>query len=387
MSARGHGPKQAITAPPPALAGDAELLDARTRLLSLINANWTTQAISVATQLRLPELLHGAPQTADALAHATGCHAPSLARLLRALTSIDVVGETADGRFTLTPTGELLRADMSGSLAAWAEFCGTRSWATWGCLLDSIRTGNSRRKRLRGDDGFRHLDDDAHGALLFHRAMVDLTRPVAAALARTIDWSGVAVLVDVGGGHGELLAAVLRDRPAMRGILLELAHATAAAGTHLAAAGVLDRCTLVTGSFFDAVPDAADAYLLKSVLHDWDDDRVVAILHNCRRVMAPHARLLIVERIAPEQLADSPHDQGVARSDLNMLVGTGGRERTDKQYRELLAMAQLRVTRLLPVTEPYQVIESVPEIKGFDVRHASFEHVTANKGDGGWSSS
>lgn len=353
-----------MTACTPPRIGAAEHIDARTRLLALINANWTTQAISVATQLRLPELLDGAPQTADALALATGCHPPSLARLLRALTSIDVVRETADSGFALSPTGALLCAGAAGSLAAWAEFCGTRSWATWGRLLESVRTGNSHRRQTRGADGFDHLDDDAHAALLFNRAMVDLTRPVAAAVAHSVDWTGVEWLVDVGGGYGELLAAILCGRPAMRGVLFELAHATAAAGEHLAAAEVQDRCTLVTGSFFEAVPGPADAYLLKSVLHDWDDERAVAILRNCRRAMAPHARLLIVERIAPEHMADTPRDQGIARSDLNMLVGTGGRERTETQYRQLLSLAQLRVTRVLQVAGAYCVIEAVPEPAG-----------------------
>ena len=335
-------------------------VDARARLLSLINANWTTQAVSVATQLRLPELLRDGPRTADALAQATHCHGPSLTRLLRALTSIDVLTEAANGRFELTAVGAFLCADVPGSLAAWAEFCGTRSWATWGRLVDSVRTGDSVRKQATGVDGFHHLKDDAHGALLFNRAMVDLTQPVALAVARNVDFSGMCLIVDVGGGYGELMAAILSEHPSMRGILFDLAHATAAAGSRLAAAGVEDRCTLVTGSFFDAVPDGADAYLLKSVLHDWDDDQAVNILRNCRCVMAPNAKLFVIERIAPQNFCDSPHDQGIARSDLNMLVGTGGRERTETQYRELLDAAKLRITRFLALGGPYCAIESAP---------------------------
>ena len=146
----------------------------------------------------------------------------------------------------------------------------------------------------------------------------------------------------------------------MRGILFDLGHATAAAGSRLAAAGVEDRCTLVTGSFFDTIPDGADAYLLKSVLHDWDDDQSLKILRNCRRVMAPNAKLFVIERIAPQHFCDSPDDQGIARSDLNMLVGTGGRERTETQYRELLDAARLRITQLMPLGGPYCVIESAP---------------------------
>lgn len=334
--------------------------DGRARLLSLINANWTTQAVSVATELRLPELLHDGPRSAESLAQATRCHEPSLTRLLRALTSIDVLSESADGRFELTSMGALLGASVPDSLAAWAEFCGTRSWATWGRLIESVRTGESIRKQASGVDGFHHLEDDAQGALLFNRAMVDLTRPVASAFARTVDWTGIDLVVDVGGGYGELIAAILCEHPSMSGILFDLAHATAAGGGCLGAAGVENRCTLVTGSFFEAIPAGADAYLLKSVLHDWDDDRAVEILRNCRRVMAPSAKLFIIERIAPEHFLDSPRDQGIARSDLNMLVGTGGRERTQTQYLELLDATQLRMTQLLALAGPYGVIESVP---------------------------
>ena len=349
-----------MTPPESSSATAAQNVDVRARLLSLINANWTTQAVSVATQLRLPELLRDGPQTAHALAQATHCHGPSLIRLLRALTSIDVLTEAADGLFELTSVGALLRADVPGSLAAWAEFCGTRSWATWGRLVESVRTGDSIRKQASGVDGFHHLEDDVQGALLFNRAMVDLTQPVALAIARSVDWSGMSLIVDVGGGYGELIASILSEHPSMRGILFDLAHATAAAGSRLVAAGVEGRCTLVTGSFFDAVPGEADAYLLKSVLHDWDDDHAVEILRNCRRAMAPHARLFVIERIAPEHFCDSPHDQGIARSDLNMLVGTGGCERTETQYRELLDAAKLRITHLLALGDPYRVIESAP---------------------------
>lgn len=339
------------------IPGDAR---ARARLLSLINSNWTTQAVSVATRLRLPELLREGPRTAQALAQATHCDRPALTRLLRALTSIDVLTETAGGMFDLTPLGELLCADVPGSLAAWAEFCGTRSWAAWGCLEQSIRSGDSLRKQAGGADGFHHLENDVQAALLFNRAMVELTQPVAAAIARTLDWSGMRLIVDVGGGYGELVAAILSRHPTLRGVLFDLAHATAAAGSRLAAAGLEGRCSLVTGSFFGVIPGAADAYLLKSILHDWDDERAVEILLNCRRAMAPHARLFVIERIAPEHFRDTPHDRDIARSDLNMLIGTGGHERTEKQYHELLEAAELRITRMLPSADPYAVVEAIP---------------------------
>jgi hypothetical protein len=333
-------------------------VDARARLLSLINAHWTTQAVSVATQLRLPELLRDGPQTADVLAQAARCHRPSLLRLLRALTSIDLLSEATDGRFALTSPGTLLRPDVPGSLAAWAVLCGTRSWATWGRLAESVRDGESVRKHTSGIDGFGHLESDPEGALLFNRAMVELTQPVALAVAQTIDFSGMSLIVDVGGGYGELIAAILAKSPSLRGILFDLGHATNAAGERLAAAGLEGRCTIVTGSFFEAIPGEADAYLLKSVLHDWDDDAAVEILRNCRCAMAPHAKLLVIERIGPEHFSGSLRDQDTARSDLNMLVATGGRERTERQYRAMLDAAELRMTRLLALSGPFSVLEA-----------------------------
>lgn len=332
--------------------------DARAVLLSLINASWTTQAISVATRLRLPELLLDGPHGAGELARMTQCDEPSIARLLRALTTIDVLRESTDGLFELAATGHLLRRDVNDSLAAWAEFCGTQSWATWGRLEQSVRSGESVRKQTTGADGFHHLEDDVQGALLFNRAMVDLTQPVARAAARVIDFSGMHLVVDIGGGHGELIAEILRQHPSLRGILFDLAHATAAGGARLGGAGVEERCALVTGSFFDSVPGEADAYLLKSVLHDWSDERAIDILRSCRRAMPEHAKLFVIERIAPERFGHSGQDQSIARSDLNMLVGTGGRERTQSEYRDLLAAAGLQATRLLQLNGAYCAIES-----------------------------
>jgi orsellinic acid C2-O-methyltransferase len=333
-------------------------VDTRGRLLALINAHWTTQTVSVAAQLRLPELLRDGPQTADVLAQATRSHRPSLLRLLRALTSIDVLSEPTDGSFALTSAGTLLRSDVPDSLASWAVLCGTHSWATWGRLADSVRDGESVRKHTSGVDGFNHLENDPEGALLFNRAMVELTRPLAISVAQTIDFSGMSLIVDVGGGYGELITAILASSPSLRGILFDLPHATNAAADRLAAAGVEKRCTIVSGSFFENIPGEADAYLLKSVLHDWNDDAALDILRNCRRAMAPHAKLLVIERIAPEHFSGSLDDQDIARSDLNMLVATGGRERTERQYRSMLDAAELRMTRLLALSGPFSVLEA-----------------------------
>lgn len=350
-----------MTAADTPLCADSKNADARTRLLALINANWTTQALSVATQLRLAEFLGNGPLTVQDLAQSTSCHTPSLWRLLRALTTLGVTSQEEDGRFALTDLGVLLQSDVPGSLGAWAQFCGTSSWKTWSQLADCVRSGESVRKRARGADGFGHLQDDRDAALLFNRAMVSLTASVAAAVVQIVDFAGAKSVVDVGGGFGELVAAVLSAHPAMHGVLFDLAHATESAVHRLAEVGVADRCEVVTGSFFDNVPSGGDVYLLKSILHDWDDEHCAVILGNCRRAMGPRARLQVIERMMPEHLAVSPHDQGIARSDLNMLIGTGGCERTQEQFRSMLHAAGLRAAGLVALSDGYSAYEAVPE--------------------------
>lgn len=227
-------------------------------------------------------------------------------------------------------------------------------------MAECVRSGESVRKRTRGIDGFDHLQEDRDAALLFNRAMVSLTTSVASALMQAMDFCGSERVVDVGGGLGGLVAGILRAHPKMRGVLFDLSHATQTAGALLAQCDVAERCEVVTGSFFDSVPSGADVYLLKSILHDWDDVQCAVILANCRHAMGPRSRLLVIERMMPEQMAVSLRDQGIARSDLNMLIGTGGRERTQEQFRAMLQATGLRATRLIALSEGYAAYESVP---------------------------
>ncbi|MDW3684454.1 methyltransferase [Cupriavidus sp. CV2] len=330
----------------------------RPQLLAMINANWMTQAIAVAADLWIPDLLASGPLSVDLLADGCRCHVPSIRRLLRALATLEVCSELEDGRFALGPLGELLREDAPDSLRAWALFR-AKQWPAWGQLGASVRSGESYRKRTLGRDDFSYLDDDALAAALFHRAMVDLTRGVSADLMRAFAFGATERIVDVGGGHGELIATVLAAHPAMHGTLYDLAHAVAAAGSRLAEAGVADRCELACGSFFDSVPEGSDIYLLKSVLHDWDDQHSALILDNCRRAMSPQARLLVIERIAPERLSPSARDQALAAADLNMLVSLGGRERIEAEYVALLEAAGLSVARIVATAGAFSVIEAV----------------------------
>ena len=335
-------------------AGDRE------RLFGLINAGWTTQVIATAVKLGLIDAMASGPASVQALAEAVQAHAPSVDRLLRATASLELCMQNAAGDFSLTPTGSLLRADRADSLCAWAELGGGRIWAQWGRLGESVRTGQSIRKLNLAEDDFSHLDDDAKAAELFNSAMVELTRSVANDVAQSVDFSAARRVVDVGGGYGQLLCSILAANPSLQGVLFDMAHATGQLAPHFEAAGVAYRCELATGDFFKAVPPGADVYLLKSILHDWDDARCLVILRNCRRAMQPAARLLIVERIASDRVSASPHDQAVARSDLNMMVAIGGCERTQAAYAGLLEGADLKLLQVTPLPGPYSVMDVAP---------------------------
>ena len=329
-------------------------------LIGFVNGAAASQAIAVAAELGICDRLADGPRTAVTLARAAGCDAPSLRRLLRALAAAGVVEERDDGSFSLAPLGEALCASSPDSLRHWAINWRRSLWGEWAELLHSVRTGEPARKLLRRTDGLDHLDRDAEAAGIFNRAMAEMTRLVAAGVARAYDFSGVGRIVDVGGGHGELLGALLHAHPALLGVLYERPHALAGARAHLETTGVIARCELVAGDFFESVPADADTYLLKSIVHDWDDARSVAILRNCRAAMGGRGRLLLVEQIMPDRIDASPSHRDITRRDLTMLVGPGGRERTASEFRDLLAAAGFALRRAVEVRLGFSVIEAVP---------------------------
>jgi orsellinic acid C2-O-methyltransferase len=335
---------------------------ARKYLLELINASWTTQVIASSVALGIVDVLAEKAQDIEGLARASSCHAPSLQRLISALASLDLVEQRSDGRVELTRTGALLRTDAGDSLAWWSLLCGGPSWVKWASLADSVRTGLSARRRSGSADDFALYNRDRAGAEVFNRAMSNLTKPVAEAIVEAIDFRGIDRIVDVGGSHGCLIGTILATYPGLRGTLFDLEHAISRAGVELARMGVAERCELVSGNFFDAIPGGADVYLLKSVLHDWDDQHCSAILQQCERAMtggAEHAaRLLVIERIRPEHFGGTSCDQAIARSDLNMLVSLGGRERTEREYRALLNAAGLRLERITELPSEFSVMEA-----------------------------
>ena len=279
---------------------------------------------------------------------------------MRALASLGLCAEQEDGSFELTSMGSLLRTDAPSSVRSWAIWCGRYQWPVWGNLLYSVKTGENARTLVTGRKGYEHLDRDPEAASIFNRAMVELTQLVAGEVAHVYEFSAVRRLVDVGGGYGELLSVILAAHPKMHGILFDLPHAVDGAAARLAKAGVSQRCEIVAGSFFESVPSGGDVYLLKSVLHNWDDDRSSVILGNCRRAMSKEGKLVLVERVMPARMKGSAAERATARTDLNMLVGLGGRERTEVEFAALLASSGFKAARFLSTALDFSVIEGVP---------------------------
>jgi hypothetical protein len=330
------------------------------RLFDLVTGSWAAQALHAAADLGVAEMLAGGPRTSVSLAAEAGAHAPSLHRLLRALCTLDVCLENEDGSFAITALGARLAADHPRSLRSWTLWWGGPLWAAWGNLHTSVRTGRSARSVLEGTDRFERLNHDERAAGVFNQAMVEMTRLLADSLVEAGDWSRFSRIVDVGGGHGGLLAALLAGHPRASGVLFDLPHASRGARRHLEMAGVAGRCEIVEGDFFVSLPPGADAYVLKSVLHDWDEKDALRILSTCRHAMGERARLLVVERLLPERIRPTPAARAVARSDLTMLVARAACERTAGEYRELLARAGFRVVSIVPAGQGFSLIEAAP---------------------------
>ena len=330
----------------------------REELLAMINGAWTSQAIAVACELDIAGRLAAAPADAAKLAADTGTHAPSMQRFLRALCTLGVCEEREGGVFALGEAGAWLRPGADGSLHGWAVMSGRRLWALWSDLREGVRTGESVRRRRRGFDDFAELDADPAMAAIFNQAMISVTDPIAAALLERHAFRGITTAVDVGGGAGHLLARILAARPGMRGEVFDLAHARGAAEDTMRRHGVAERARFVEGSFFESLPAGRDAYLLKSVLHNWDDHRAVRILERCAAAMGTGSRLMVLERIVPEHVTASALDRDTARSDLQMLLGCDGRERTRAEFEALFREAGIaRTATLVPLADAFVLLE------------------------------
>jgi hypothetical protein len=315
-----------------------------------------SQAIYVATEFGLADLLADGPQTVDELASAAGAHAPSLYRILRLLASEGVFAEAEDGRFALTPLAAALGRD-GGPVRPQVLFLGQEAlWQAAGSLLHTVQTGETAFERANGGDFFAYFRQHPTQRVLFDHYMAAQTTPMARAVAATYDFSGIGTMVDVGGGRGALTVEILKAHPHLRGVVFDQPVVVDDARAAIAAAGLSDRCATVGGDFFATVPNGGDAYLLKYILHDWDDERSVTILRACRRAVPQHGRLLVVELLVPSGNAPSY----AKTQDVNMLINLGGRERTVAEYRALFTTAGFDLTRTVPVTGELHVIEGRP---------------------------
>ena len=326
-------------------------------VIRLLNSGAMSQAICVAAELRIADALVGRRRNADDLARDTEAHAPSLQRLMRALASLGLCIEHDDGSFSLTPTGATLRADAPDSLRSWSIWCGTYMRSMWGNLLHDVKTGEGTTELFTQSEAF---ELGAAATAIFHQAMAEITRLVARAVMQVYDFAGMHRIMDVGGGHGALLAAILEGYPRIHGVLFDLPHAIEGARPKLESQGLSDRCELVSGDFFDSVPAGANAYLLKTVIHDWDDHRSGIILRNCRRAIPRDGRLLLIERMMPRRFEACALHHAIARADLTMLVAHSGRERTEAEFGELLALSGFRLARTVATGTEFSVLEAVP---------------------------
>jgi len=332
-------------------------VDIARQLHRLVTGYQVSQAVHVAATLGLSDLLADGPRSVAKLAEASGADAPSLARLMRALTEVGLYVSVGDGSYANTELGDAFRADAPRSVAGWARYVGRPwHWQAYASLEHSIRTGEDAFSTVHGESLWDYLSEHPDAQQDFDHAMSALSRAVAMDVVEAYDFGRFATVVDVGGGRGMLLAAVLRRYPSVDGVLFDQPDVVAGAPPVLSAAGVSQRCRVVGGSFFVSIPDGADAYLLKFVIHDWQDAESVAILRTCRRSMPAHGRLLLVEQL----LDESPDPVRTALSDLTMLVMAGGQERTTEQYRSLLAAAGFDLVRTVPSGTSVSIIEAAP---------------------------
>lgn len=313
------------------------------------------QLIYAAVKLGIPDALRSGPRQAGDLAPIVGANSDALRRVLRGLVTLDLVVEDEAGRFALTPTGELLCRGVPGSLRGEALLHAELDQA-WCALLPAIKSGETAFNRIFGRGIFDHVAADPELNAYYNHWMAADREARAAAVAAAYPFPAVGTVLDVGGGHGGLLTAILRREPGLRGLLFDQPHVVAGARETLDALGVAEQCEVIAGDFFASIPAGADLYVLHRIIHDWDDEAAARILSNCHRAMGTSARLLLIEKVMPEQVAEAP---SVVRLDLDMLVVSGGRQRTEGEYRNLLTQCGFDLTRTVPIEGETSVLEAV----------------------------
>jgi ubiquinone/menaquinone biosynthesis C-methylase UbiE len=326
------------------------------QMLQIISGFWVARCVYVAAKLGIPDLIKDAPKTAEELSAETATHGPSLFRVLRALAAVGVITQDSDNRFGSTPLSQTLCSNVPGSIRAFAMTeLGEEHYPAWGELLYSVRTGGVAFDKAFGEPVWEFFAKNPENARIFNDAMSGMTAQANEAIHAAYDFAGINTIVDVGGGHGGLITSILKKNPSMRGILFDAPQVIEGAKSALAESGVGDRCQFVSGDFFKSVPEGGDAIVMKWIIHDWNDEQSVSIMKNCRRALPEGGKLILIEAVVPA--TSEPHFSKFI--DLNMLVMTGGRERTEEEFHALYEASGFKLARIVPSESPFSVIEGV----------------------------
>ncbi|GAA4437214.1 methyltransferase [Bremerella cremea] len=320
----------------------------------LITGYWVSQLIYVAARLEIADLLKEGPRSVEDLAEASAANADALYRVLRGLASVGIFTETDPRHFALTPSAEPLRKDVPGSKYALALMTGDEQFRTWAELEYSVRTGKTAFDHVYGKPIFQYLGENPSKAKIFDAAMVGIHGREVDALLNVYDFSQFGVLADIGGGNGSQIRSILKHTPGMKGILFDLPHVIERAESLFTDANLADRCQRVGGNFFESVPAGANAYVLRHIIHDWDDESCLKILNACHAAMPDDAKLLIVESVIPA--GNDPF--GGKLLDIVMMLIPGGKERTELEYQELLTKAGFRLERVVPTDSEISIVEA-----------------------------
>jgi hypothetical protein len=322
----------------------------------LMTGHIVASAVNIAARLGLSDRLAGGPRSAEDLARELSVDPGALYRVLRALASVGMYHEQADHRFALTPVGAAFIDGPVRAMALW--IAGEFNFRVYANAMQSVKTSKSAMAMTAGvDSPFEAFAKDPELSEIFNNAMTGFSAFVVPSVLEAYDFSGINTLVDVAGGHGALLAAILKQYPAMKGIVMDLDHVVAGATPNLAAQGLSDRATAVAGDFFAAVPEGGDAYIMKHIIHDWYDDKASQILGSIRKVLPKHGRVILIESVIPPG-----NEPGMGKViDLEMLVMAGGKERTEQEFRELFDRAGFTLTRVVPTKSPMSVLEARPK--------------------------
>jgi hypothetical protein len=325
-------------------------------LLQMLFGYAPARAISIVAQLRIADLLAEGSKTAEELALTTNSHSRSLYRLLRACASVGIFWEDSDKRFSLSPMAEFLRSDHPQSLRAFAQMLAhEEQFQTWSALDFSVQTGRPAFDKVHGMPIFEYYPTHPKSGQIFNDAMTSMSLGSSMAVIQAYDFSGITKLVDIGGGHGFLLASVLKKYPTMTGVLYDTPPIVAEAKELVEKHGVANRCELVGGNFFESAPSGGDAYMMKHIIHDWNDAECVMILKHCRKGINQGGKLLVIEMVVPE--GNEPSLSKLL--DLQMLAVLPGCERTEAEYGALFREADFELTKIVPTMSPYSVIEGV----------------------------